>query len=122
MGHPMARTVSPERTMSPASCNILRAIMHSAFIWASCNMEGAISSLKELVKKRGSLAIPLPDYFWGHLEKDLELVGQSLGKNVEEAAILVHLVIKNILSTNPSFSKCHEASSCAIYNNIVIIL
>ena len=30
---------SPERSLSPAACAILRAIMHSALLWASCNNE-----------------------------------------------------------------------------------
>ena len=92
--------------------------MHSALIWAICNTEGAINSLKKLVKMTGSRAGRLPEYFWGHLERDLELVGQALGKNVEEAAILVHLVIKSILTANPSFSEYHGAFSCGIHNNI----
>ena len=30
---------SPERSLSPAACAILRAIMHSALLWATCNNE-----------------------------------------------------------------------------------
>ena len=30
---------TPERTLAPAACAILRALMHCSLIWASCNNE-----------------------------------------------------------------------------------
>ena len=30
---------SPERSLPPAACAILRALMHSSLLWASCNNE-----------------------------------------------------------------------------------
>ena len=39
LGQPQGRSSvpAPERSLSPAACCILRALMHSALLWASCN-------------------------------------------------------------------------------------
>ena len=41
LGFPEQRETLPfsERSLSPAACAILRAIMHSALLWATCNNE-----------------------------------------------------------------------------------
>ena len=41
LGDPTQRSLipSPERSLSPSACAIIRALMHSAFLWASCNNE-----------------------------------------------------------------------------------
>ena len=74
--------------------------MHSAFIWACCNNDPAIEAISSLV-------IPyvppqqLPEFFWAHLEKDLELLGQDTGKGLDEIAMIMHLVLRQIVVTNP---------------------
>ena len=41
LGKPEGRSTDPfpERGLSPAGCCLVRAIMHSALLWASCNNE-----------------------------------------------------------------------------------
>ena len=41
LGMPEGRSTapSPERSLSPAACCLVRALMHSALLWASCNNE-----------------------------------------------------------------------------------
>ena len=41
LGDPAQRSQipSPERGISPSACAVLRALMHSALLWASCNNE-----------------------------------------------------------------------------------
>ena len=73
--------------------------MHSALVWASCNSDSATEGLRQLVKP-AVRPNELPEFFWGHLERDLKLVGVALGKNMEEAAIIVHLVIRHILTSD----------------------
>lgn len=106
LGHPNGRSVvpSPERTMSPVACNIFRAIMHSALTWVSCNNQAVTEGLLELVKPT-LRANELPEFFWGHLEKDLLLLSKALGKSVDEAAIVVHLVLKRITTSDLSTSE-----------------
>ena len=103
LGHPTTRgsVQSPERSLSPAACCILRAIMNSALVWVSCNNDTATEGLVELVKSGLQSPQELPEFFWGHLERDVQLLGQALGKNPEDAAIVVHLVLRNILTVSP---------------------
>ena len=41
LGRPDQREVVPssERTLSPAACAIIRVLMHTSLLWASCNNE-----------------------------------------------------------------------------------
>jgi hypothetical protein len=40
----------------------------------------------------------LPEFFWNHLSKDIEHLSHVTGKGVEDAAIIVHLVLSQILT------------------------
>ena len=61
-------------------------------------------SLAELVKP---FVQPqhLPEFFWRHLQKDIEHLSQVTGKGLEEAAIIVHLILKGILTKQPPTCK-----------------
>ena len=48
----------------------------------------------------------LPEFFWVHLEKDLELLGRDTGKGLDETVMIVHLVLRQILTTNPPIGLC----------------
>ena len=106
LGQPNGRSVIPfpERSMSSVACNVLRAIMHSALTWASCNNNSATEGLLELVKPTLH-PNELPEFFWGHLEKDLQLLSKALGKSMDEAAIVVHLVLRRILTSDLTTSE-----------------
>lgn len=101
LGAPENRThVTPERGLSARSVCILRALMHSAFIWSSCNNDQALGAIAGLVNAQ----IPpqqLPEFFWAHLEKDLELLGKDTKKGLEENVMILHLVLRQILTLNP---------------------
>ena len=75
--------------------------MHSALLWVSCNDDNATGGLVALVKFGLTSPQELPEFFWGHLERDLQLLAKALGKNPEDAAIVVHLVLRNIVTINP---------------------
>lgn len=101
LGAPQDRTeTSPKRALSARAVCILRALMHSAFIWASCNNDAAAGAIVGLV----SPPVPpqqLPEFFWAHLEKDLELLGRDTGRGLEENVMIVHLVLRQILTSKP---------------------
>lgn len=40
----------------------------------------------------------LPELFWRHLRKDIEHLSSVTGKGIEEAALIVHLVLSEILT------------------------
>ena len=70
--------------------------MHSAFLWACCNKYQSIGDIVQLVKLQVQVE-GLQEFFWGHLDKDIELLGRAVGKGYEEAAMIVHLVLQEIL-------------------------
>ena len=104
LGRPEARgdIPVPERSLSPAACCIVRAIMHSALVWTSCNNDAETGGLVALVKNGLQTPQELPEFFWGHLERDVQLLAKALGKNLDDTAIVLHLVLHNILNTNPT--------------------
>ena len=75
--------------------------MHSALLWVSCNDDNATGGLVALVKSGLTSPQELPEFFWGHLERDVQLLAKALDKNPEDAAIVVHLVLRNIATISP---------------------
>jgi hypothetical protein len=103
LGHPSVRghVPSSERLLSAAACCILRAILHSVLIWSSCNKPSATKYLEALVKSGLQKRKATSEFFWGHLERDVQQLSIALGKNNEEAAIVVHLVLQRIATCEP---------------------
>ena len=59
-------------------------------------MEGLMQLIKVNIRPRD-----LPEFFWHHLERDIELLGRSIGRSMDESAITLHLVLREILQKNP---------------------
>ena len=59
-------------------------------------MEGLMQLVKVNIRPRN-----LPEFFWHHLERDVELLVRSIGRSMDESAIAIHLVLKEILQRNP---------------------
>ena len=74
--------------------------MHSAFIWCASHHTDCIGDLTRVVKP---FVAPdhLPEFFWRHLRQDIQQLAVTTGKNIDEAAVLVHLVLKKILTSEP---------------------
>lgn len=102
LGSPDSRmSALPERQLSARAVCILRAIMHSTLIWACCNQKGAAVAIAPMVHPQ-ELPDNLPELFWRHLEKDIELLGKDIDRGLDEAVILVHLVLHKIFTaTHP---------------------
>ena len=80
--------------------------MHSALVWASCNNQEELEAIAGLVVP----PVPpqqLPEFFWAHLEKDFELLGRDTGRGLDETVMIVHLVLRQILLTNPPTGTCN---------------
>ena len=108
LGSPVARNSVPSsvRSLSPAACAILRAIMHSALLWATCNGKITVQNMKELVKMHEFMTYyEISQYFRLHLERDIEVLAKAIGRNEDEAAIAIHLVLKQVLLTEPHTSE-----------------
>ena len=41
------------------------------------------------------------NHFWHHLEKDFQILQLALGKSMDDAALLVHLLLHKMLTTSP---------------------
>ena len=78
--------------------------MHSALLWACCNNEQRIGDIAQLVKPHVPVRA-LPEFFWLHLNKDIEQLSRAVGKAYEEAAMIVHLVLREILVKDPPGSE-----------------
>ena len=92
LGTPESRieVPAPERSLSSPSLCIVRAVMHSAFLWCSCHDEDKIPELAQVTKQQPA---HLPEFFWRHLCKDIEQLSRVTGKGMEECALMVHLVL-----------------------------
>ena len=66
------------------------------FVLSQSAMEGLVQLVKVGVHPQG-----LPEFFWHHLERDMELLGSAIGKSMDESAIIVHLVLREILLKDP---------------------
>ena len=62
--------------------------------------QNAMEGLTQLVKV-GVRPQDLPEFFWRHLERDVELLGRATGKSVDDSAITIHLVLSEILLKAP---------------------
>ena len=74
--------------------------MHSSFIWASCNNDHTIEALAQLVNPP-VLPRHLPEFFWRHLQRDIEDLSRITTRGTDECAMIVHLVLSRILTTDP---------------------
>ena len=107
MGHTLGiaksrtSTPAPERDLFPPALCILRAIMHSAFLMCSCHSRATLTELARLVKPSIKPQL-LPEFFWMHLKKDIDHLSRVTGKGLEESAIIVHLVLRKMLTVIPS--------------------
>ena len=59
-----------------------------------------MAELADLVKPRVN-PNNLPEFFWMHLNKDIEQLSRVTGKSLDESAIIIHLVLRGILTKAP---------------------
>ena len=97
---------------APAVC-IVRAIMHSAFIWAACNNEAMIETLAQLVSPPVAPS-DLPEFYWRHLERDVQDLSEITSRGIDECAMIIHLVLGDILSKSPP--ACKHIIACISLN------
>lgn len=114
LGSAESRTAppAPERSLSPPAVCIMRALMHSAFLWCSCHCQNIVAAeLAALVKSNPD---NLSEFFWLHLTKDIQQLSRVTGKGLDESAIIIHLVLREILLKPPPTCKNF------LLNNILI--
>ena len=75
--------------------------MHSVLVYISYNSTTATEGLLDMVKVEDLRPSEIPEFFWRHLETDVKDLAQAIGKNEDEAAIVLHLILKQILTLDP---------------------
>ena len=122
LGRPQERTpiTASERSLSPAGICIMRVLMHSAFVWNCCRNESVWESIAHLVHTKPPISPnELAEFFWKHLEKDMEQLGKATGKGLDECAVIIHLVLRNVLTQHPPGGmKCCDYKIIVVVNNI----
>lgn len=76
--------------------------MHSAFLWFASHYPNNFAA--DLVKP---FVHPdnLPEFFWQHLMRDIEQLSRVTGKGLDEASLIIHLVLHNVLTKDPPSCK-----------------
>ncbi|XP_065501150.1 E3 ubiquitin-protein ligase rnf213-alpha-like [Caloenas nicobarica] len=90
LGSPSIRVIELERDLSPASVCLARALLHSSMLLGTYTDKEAILSL--MTEKPKDVA----EFFWDHLEKDIELLAEALSRNKEDATVTVHLFLQHL--------------------------
>ncbi len=115
LGDPTQRPSQPERErdLSATAVCVVRALMHSSFLWAACHNQHQLVDIAGVTK---GIVPPqnLAEFFWFHLVKDLECMQRSTGRGVDECVMIVHLVLKEIMLANTQSSTCKLANICLL--------
>ena len=78
-------------------------------------------------------AVRPPDmagFFWRHLEHDITILGQAVGKSDDDVCLLLHLILKNMAMKTPALSQLcsfsikhsflsHTASEMQVYGKML---
>uniref|UniRef100_A0A8C4TA23 RING-type E3 ubiquitin transferase n=1 Tax=Erpetoichthys calabaricus TaxID=27687 RepID=A0A8C4TA23_ERPCA len=98
LGTPSQRNVivAPDRGMSPAAFAILRLYTHVAMLLGASQDTNAIEAMISPRVRN------VEDFLLCHLELDLKALSQSLGTNMDDTAIAIHLVTQDFLEANMS--------------------
>ncbi|XP_066547032.1 E3 ubiquitin-protein ligase rnf213-alpha [Amia ocellicauda] len=95
LGAPASRTTAgSERDLSGASLCLARVLIHSSLLW------GGISYPEEIQKAIKEPGCEAGKYLCAHLVRDIELLGETIGKNWDDSVITVHLFLKYIMENN----------------------
>ncbi len=73
--------------------------MHASFLWAACHNQHQLMDIARVTKGMVPLQ-DLAEFFWLHLEKDIECMQHSTGRGTDECVMIIHLMLKQILTTN----------------------
>ncbi|XP_061169263.1 E3 ubiquitin-protein ligase RNF213-like isoform X1 [Saccostrea echinata] len=84
---------SPERSLSPIECAIVRLFTHMAmYLGANVNLQ----AIHSIIKPDLDPAVVLP-FLWAHIERDLVTIQKAIGKSVDDVYILIHRICNDIM-------------------------
>ncbi|XP_076855501.1 E3 ubiquitin-protein ligase rnf213-beta isoform X2 [Brachyhypopomus gauderio] len=87
LGEAGRRSDAPNRgLLMPQSC-VLRLCLHLSMLHGSAlNNQGIRAMIHPVVHD-------ISEFLWGHVEKDMEVLGKSLSLNWDDTAIIIHLIL-----------------------------
>ena len=66
---------------------------------------------------RAALRPPdMAGFFWRHLEHDITILGQAVGKSKDDVCLLLHLILKNMATKTPASSQLVVFYSSPTFN------
>ncbi|XP_056152727.1 E3 ubiquitin-protein ligase rnf213-beta [Lampris incognitus] len=100
LGEARRRSEAPERQMTSAQSHILRLFTHLAMLQGSISNNRGISEMIHPNTRNVS------SFLWCHLEKDVNMLGRTLDRNMDDTAVIVHLILNKCME----FSAGHRAT------------
>lgn len=108
----LSKQATPERDLLPVACTITRLIMHAALTWSSICVTVRVHlyqcqvwyvfNLQDSTKDLANVVHPaiihtdLPQFFLDHLTHDLDVLSQVLGTSTDDAALIIHIILKGM--------------------------
>ena len=90
----------------PATMRLFHSTIYSLTItlFYQNAMEGLIQLTHAAVRPPD-----MTDFFWRHLEHDITILGQAVGKSEDDVCLLLHLILKNMATKTPASSQLHSS-------------
>ncbi|KAA0724979.1 E3 ubiquitin-protein ligase rnf213-beta [Triplophysa tibetana] len=99
LGNAKTRSEAPNRNMSLAQSCVLRLCLHLAML------QGAIHHQQGIINIIYPVVQNVFEFLWQHLEKDMTVLGKTLNLNMDDTAIVVHLILNKFSETNTGYQK-----------------
>ncbi|KAG7491231.1 hypothetical protein MATL_G00000820, partial [Megalops atlanticus] len=91
LGAARRRSDAPDRQVSLAEWTVLRLCTHLALLLGAVRHHQGVSAVIH------PEVADVWEFLWEHLERDMEVLGRSLGQNVDNTAVTIHLVLQGLL-------------------------
>ncbi|KAF4106371.1 E3 ubiquitin-protein ligase rnf213-beta-like isoform X3 [Onychostoma macrolepis] len=93
LGHAEKRSEAPNRNLTSAESRVLRLCLHLAML------QGVIHHQQGIRNMIHPDVHDVNEFLWQHLEKDMEVLGKTLNLNLDDSAIVIHLIFERFLQT-----------------------
>ncbi|XP_016335836.1 E3 ubiquitin-protein ligase rnf213-beta-like [Sinocyclocheilus anshuiensis] len=93
LGNAENRSEAPNRNHTSAQSCLLRLCLHLAML------QGAIHHQQGIRDMIHPNVNDVYEFLWQHLEKDMEVLGKTLNLNLDDSAIIIHLIFSRFLQT-----------------------
>ncbi|XP_073773817.1 E3 ubiquitin-protein ligase rnf213-beta isoform X3 [Danio rerio] len=95
LGQARTRSEAPNRKLTLAQSCVLRLCLHLAMLQGLIHYQQGI---RNMIHPDVS---DVYQFLWQHLEKDMEVLGKTLTLNIDDSAIVIHLIFSRFLQTTP---------------------